>query len=253
MMGAKNRRGFWYCVGGTAAIEFAIIGGVFSALLVVSGDIGLAYYSNMQVETSAQVGAQFAVIHGYNTTAIQTAVTDATSTTGITATPAPTQFCACPSGTTLCIAHPHHRGALSLVACQLCPDFVRHGAHQMKTFLRDRKGGTAIEFALTAPAFFLLAMGAVEVGLLCWAQLALQQGSEAAARCASINKTICGTTAQIQTYASAQSFGLAPATSTFTVSNAACGNRVQASYNPPFLTGFAMSSVTLTASACFPA
>jgi Flp pilus assembly protein TadG len=119
-------------------------------------------------------------------------------------------------------------------------------------FLRNRSGGTAIEFAMTAPVFFALVIGAVEVGLLCWAQLALQQGSEAAARCASVNKTLCKTTAQIQSYASAQSFGLAPAASTFTVSPAACGNRVQASYSPPFLTGFVMRGVTLTASACFP-
>ena len=122
----------------------------------------------------------------------------------------------------------------------------------MRQFLRDRSGGTAIEFALTAPVFFLLVIGAVQVGLLCWAQLALQQGSEAAARCASVNKTLCGNTSQIQSYASAQSFGLAPATSTFTVSTQACGNQVLASYNPPFLTAFVMSGVTLTASACFP-
>ena len=119
-------------------------------------------------------------------------------------------------------------------------------------FLRNRSGGTAIEFAMTAPVFFGLIIGAAEVGLLCWAQLALQQGSEAAARCASVNKTVCGTTSQIQTYASAQSFGLAPAASTFTVSTPACGKMVQASYNPPFLTGFVMRGVTLTASACFP-
>jgi len=119
-------------------------------------------------------------------------------------------------------------------------------------FSRNCSGGTAIEFAMTAPVFFALVIGAVEVGLLCWAQLALQQGSEAAARCASINKTVCNTTAQIQSYASAQSFGLAPAASTFTVSTQACGKRVQASYNPPFLTSMGMRAVTLKASSCFP-
>jgi len=120
-------------------------------------------------------------------------------------------------------------------------------------FLRNRCGGAAIEFAMTAPVFFALIIGAAEVGLLCWAQLALQQGSEAAARCASINKTVCGTTSQVQAYASAQSFGLAPAATTFTVSNQVCGKRVQANYSPTFLTGFVMRGVTLTASACFPA
>ena len=119
-------------------------------------------------------------------------------------------------------------------------------------FLRNRDGGTAIEFALTAPVFFLLVIGAVEVGLLCWAQVALQQGSEAAARCATVNKTVCGSAAQIKSYASAQSYGLAPPVTAFTVSTPACGNRVQASYSPPFVNAFVMSGVTLTASACFP-
>jgi len=122
----------------------------------------------------------------------------------------------------------------------------------LRAFANNRSGGTAVEFALTAPAFFLLVIGAIQVGLLCWAQLALQQGSEAAARCASVNKTLCATTSQIQNYASDQSYGLAPGASTFTVSAQACGNMVQASYNPPFLSAFAISAVTLTASACFP-
>ncbi|HKU54476.1 MAG TPA: TadE/TadG family type IV pilus assembly protein, partial [Rhizomicrobium sp.] len=79
------------CARGTAAIEFAILGGVFSAVMVVSGDLGLAYYSNMQVQTSAQVGAQYAVVNGkkaFDATAISNAVVSATSTTGISATPA---------------------------------------------------------------------------------------------------------------------------------------------------------------------
>jgi Flp pilus assembly protein TadG len=122
----------------------------------------------------------------------------------------------------------------------------------IRSFLTNRDGSTALEFALTAPAFFLLVIGGTQVGLLCWAQLALQQGSEAAARCASVNKTQCGSTTQIQTYASAKSFGLTPAKSTFTVSTQPCGNMVQANYIPPFLNGFVMSSVTLKASACFP-
>lgn len=106
-MGQKVRRGLLSCTRGAAAIEFAIIGGVFSAMLVVSGDIGLAYYANMQVQTAAQVGAQYAVNHGksaFDASAISNAVLNATSTTGISASPAPTEFCACPSGTTLTTA-----------------------------------------------------------------------------------------------------------------------------------------------------
>jgi len=95
------------CIRGTAAIEFALFGGVLSAMMVVSGDLGLAYYANMQVQTAAQVGAQYAVVNGskaFDAMAISNAVTSATSTTGITAMPAPVQFCGCPSGTTLSTA-----------------------------------------------------------------------------------------------------------------------------------------------------
>ena len=122
----------------------------------------------------------------------------------------------------------------------------------IRDLFRNCSGATAVEFALTAPAFFALVIGGIQVGLLCWAQLALQQGSEAAARCASVNKTLCGNTSQIQSYASAQSYGLAPGASAFTVSSMACGNMVRASYAPSFLNGFVIPSITLTASACFP-
>jgi len=35
----------------------------------------------------------------------------------------------------------------------------------------DISGATALEFALCAPAFFMLVMGIIEVGLLVWMQL----------------------------------------------------------------------------------
>ena len=111
---------------------------------------------------------------------------------------------------------------------------------------------TALEFALCAPPFFLLVMGIVELGLLVFMQLSLQQGVEAAARCASINHTTCGTASQIQTYASTQSFGITPPASTFTVTTPSCGNMVQASYTPNYLPSFPIPTRTLTAQACFP-
>ncbi|MBI3677964.1 MAG: pilus assembly protein [Proteobacteria bacterium] len=119
--------------------------------------------------------------------------------------------------------------------------------------LRDSSGATAVEFALTAPAFFALVAGIIEVGIVLWSQLSLQQGVEAAARCASVNKTLCGTTSEIQSYAAAQSYGLTPATSTFTVSTPSCGNQVSASYTYTFLFGyFDLPNITLTARSCFP-
>jgi Flp pilus assembly protein TadG len=123
---------------------------------------------------------------------------------------------------------------------------------KIRHFRLDISGATALEFALCAPAFFMLVMGVVELGLLVWMQLALQQGVEAAARCASINKNTCASSSQIQTYAAAQSFGLSPPATTFTVSTPSCGNQVQASYTPSYLPSFPIPTLTLTASACFP-
>ena len=114
------------------------------------------------------------------------------------------------------------------------------------------RGATALEFALCAPAFFMLAMGIVELGLQVWMQLALQQGVEAAARCASINKNACASSSQIQAYAAAQSYGLSPPNTSFSVSTPSCGNLVQASYTPNYLPNFPIPAQTLTASACFP-
>ena len=71
-----------------------------------------------------------------------------------------------------------------------------------RRLLPDSCGATALEFALCAPAFFMLVMGMVELGLLVWMQVALQQGVEAAARCASINKTTCANGMSAGTYVS---------------------------------------------------
>lgn len=94
---------------GVAAIEFGIISAALLILFLCSVDFSLAFYSNMQVQTSAQSGAEYAATHTFDATKISTAVTSATSTSGITASPAPSQFCGCPSGsgvtTATCGAH----------------------------------------------------------------------------------------------------------------------------------------------------
>src|SRR5437016_2558775 len=58
--------------------------------------------------------------------------------------------------------------------------------------LRNDRGASAIEFALTAPVFFMTLIGLIQCSLLLWAQFGLQHGVEMAARCASINTSLCG-------------------------------------------------------------
>lgn len=118
---------------------------------------------------------------------------------------------------------------------------------------RDLRGTTAVEFGITAPVFFVLVVSIMVFGLLLWTQLGLQHGVEMAARCASIDKNVCGNAAAIQTYAAAQTFGINPPPSTFTVSTQACGNHVSASYTFTLLTQFFGSpGLTLTTQSCFP-
>ncbi len=124
------------------------------------------------------------------------------------------------------------------------------------SFLRFCKGETgtaAVEFGLTAPGYFALFAGIMCCGLLLWTQLALQHGTERAARCASVNSTVCGSVAAIQSYAAQQALGLNPPSSTFSVTTASCGSRVTASYTFAFLTSyFGLPTLTLGAESCFP-
>lgn len=117
---------------------------------------------------------------------------------------------------------------------------------------RDDSGASALEFALTAPVFFLFLFGVIEFGLLFWTQLGLQHGTEMAARCATVNPTLCPSSGAIATYAAQEAFGLGLPSQTFTYSTSACGNQVSASYLFQFPAVLNLSPWTLTAQACFP-
>ena len=83
---------------GTAAIEFAVLAPLLLILLTGIVEIGMAVFQDMQVQEAAEAGALYAAKHGSsNLTAIALAVTNATSTSGITASPAPAVFCGCPT------------------------------------------------------------------------------------------------------------------------------------------------------------
>jgi Flp pilus assembly protein TadG len=84
---------------GVAAIELAIIAPVLLLFLICTLDLGIGIYRNMQVQNAAQAGAQYAIVHGFNVSSISSAVTNATSFTGISADPAPNQFCGCAAST----------------------------------------------------------------------------------------------------------------------------------------------------------
>jgi len=89
---------------GNAAIEFALATPILTGLLVPVADLGMAFSQQLQVQEAAQAGAQYALLHGFNNTAISNAVSNATTLPGVSAAPAPTQSCGCPTGTTIAAA-----------------------------------------------------------------------------------------------------------------------------------------------------
>jgi Flp pilus assembly protein TadG len=122
----------------------------------------------------------------------------------------------------------------------------------LRSIWQDRSGASAVEFGLTAPLFFLFVLGIIEFGLLLWTQVGMQRGAELAARCATVNTTLCGTSSQIASYAAQQAFGLNLPDSTFTATTVACGNQVNGSYSFQFPSFLGLSPVTLTAHSCYP-
>lgn len=90
---------------GIAAVEFGIIAPVLVLLTVCTSDLGLAIYSDMQMQNAAQAGADYALVHAtsgsVNLGSVRNAITAATGCSwssngcsGITASAS--QFCGCP-------------------------------------------------------------------------------------------------------------------------------------------------------------
>jgi Flp pilus assembly protein TadG len=93
---------------GVSAVEFALVSAALVVPLVLGGyDIGSALYRWMEVGNAARAGAAYATYCGcFNETNIVAAVGNATTLASIvpnssqgTPSPAPTQFCGCPSAT----------------------------------------------------------------------------------------------------------------------------------------------------------
>ena len=102
-----------------SAVEFALTAPLLIGMLIPLADLGLGIAKNTQLHNAAQAGAQFAFVNGWNSTAIQNAVTSATTLSPIEVLPAPTQSCGCPTGT-----------AVAPVSCgSVCPDGANAGTY----------------------------------------------------------------------------------------------------------------------------
>jgi Flp pilus assembly protein TadG len=129
-----------------------------------------------------------------------------------------------------------------------------------QSFRRDERGVTAVEFALTFPLFIGFVLGVIQIGLLLWCQLGLQNAVETAARCAVVDTSLCADASTTESYAAQNAFGLNVPASSFVATTQACGQqasgsgqRVTATYNYAiFAQSFPSTTVTLTAQACVP-
>ena len=84
---------------GIAAIQFGMLAPILVLMGLSTLDLGIGIYRKMQVQNAAQAGAQYAVAHGFSSSSISAAVTNATTFSAISASPAPNQSCGCPTDT----------------------------------------------------------------------------------------------------------------------------------------------------------
>ena len=116
-----------------------------------------------------------------------------------------------------------------------------------------RDGAAAVELALLLPVFLVFLLGICEFGRALWTQSALQYAVEAAARCAAVNTTTCGTTSATQTYAAGQVNGITIPSTDFNVTSPSCGIQVSISYAFTLLVPKLIPwSMTINAQSCHP-
>ena len=118
---------------------------------------------------------------------------------------------------------------------------------------RDARGTAAVEFAMVAPAFVMLAVGTFYLCMCLFLTGSLHYAVEQAARCASIQTTVCNTAnaTTITDYAQNHYFGPG-GTPTFAYNAAACGNQVSATMNYVWSIGIKQFTLPVSATACFP-
>lgn len=139
----------------------------------------------------------------------------------------------------------------------------------MLDLLRDRRGATAVEFALVAGPLLLLVLGSVEIGRALWGRQALQEIAVTTARCAAVPQTACTSDkaydkakAQEATLKIAGAYGVAIDKSDITIEkNATCNGvsgftKVTVTYDfdsalKPLLTSL-VDGLNLSAVACYP-
>jgi Flp pilus assembly protein TadG len=122
-----------------------------------------------------------------------------------------------------------------------------------RSLLACDRGASTVELAIIATALLGLIFGIINIGMVLWTQGSLYYAVQAAARCAAVNSTTCGSATAIQTYALNQYSGQSLGTNPFTYSATGCGHTVTASYTYSLsIPLFPTYSLPLSATSCYP-
>lgn len=129
---------------------------------------------------------------------------------------------------------------------------MKPSTRRLASVWRDSAGSNAVEFALVAPAFILLIVGSFYTAGLAFAASSLQFATEAAARCASVQTTVCTDSSSIQAYGRTRFAASGAGTPNFAYSASGCGHVVTGTITYLFDSGLWKANVPLNSTACFP-
>ena len=118
--------------------------------------------------------------------------------------------------------------------------------------LMDQSGSSVLEFALVAPVMIMLIIGGIYLSLLGYTVASLHYATEAAARCASLDTTNCGTAAGVSAFARQKFSNFSGSTATFNLTTPACGFNVASSLNYNLNIGTKTIVIPINSQSCFP-
>lgn len=132
----------------------------------------------------------------------------------------------------------------------------------MRRLLSDRRGVTAVEFALVAPAFMMFMFLIIDGARAVWTYQTLQAVATDSARCAALGVTGCKTSSEVQTYAvnRANGYGVGLTSSAVTLTSAATCSSVAGMTKVAISTSYQGATTkllpspvtTLSTESCFP-
>jgi len=118
--------------------------------------------------------------------------------------------------------------------------------------LRDSSGAGAVEFALVLPAVLMVIVGGIHLCLVSFTLAGLHYATEAAARCASLDSTACGTSAGVDTYAKSRFINASGQSASFALGTDNCGFAVTGSVTYKLNIGIKTLDLPLQAKSCAP-